>query len=77
MSDLSPDAVMAQIAAALPDDCRQNVIIVGSLAAGYHFFAGDESTILLPIRSILESLRNIFPTSSAKAMHRPPCRASA
>lgn len=41
MSDLSPDAVMAQIAAALPDDCRQNVIIVGSLAAGYHFFAGD------------------------------------
>lgn len=41
MSDLSPDAVMGQIAAALPEDCRQNVIIVGSLAAGYHFFAGD------------------------------------
>lgn len=41
MTPLSPDAVMAQIAAALPDDCRPNVIIVGSLAAGYHFFAGD------------------------------------
>ena len=38
---LSPDAVMAQIAAALPDDCRANVIIIGSLAAGFHFFAGD------------------------------------
>jgi hypothetical protein len=41
MTPLTPDAVMAQIAAALPDDCRQNVIIIGSLAAGYHFFAGD------------------------------------
>lgn len=41
MTTLTPDAVMAQIAAALPDDARQNVIIIGSLAAGYHFFAGD------------------------------------
>ncbi len=38
---MAPEAVMAQIAAALPDDCRSNVIIIGSLAAGYHFFAGD------------------------------------
>lgn len=41
MKNLSPSTVMEQIAAALPEDCRQNVIIVGSLAAGYHFFAGD------------------------------------
>jgi hypothetical protein len=41
MTPLAPEAVMAQIAAALPDDCRSNVIIIGSLAAGYHFFAGD------------------------------------
>ena len=41
MTPLTPDAVMAQIAAALPEDCRSNVIIIGSLAAGYHFFAGD------------------------------------
>ena len=32
---------MEQIAAALPEECRQNVIIVGSLAAGFHYFAGD------------------------------------
>ena len=41
MTPLSPEAVMAQIANALPDDCRPNVIIVGSLAAGYHFFSDD------------------------------------
>lgn len=41
MTPLAPDAVMAQIAAALPADCRPNVIIIGSLAAGYHFFSGD------------------------------------
>lgn len=41
MTPLTPDAVVAQIAAALPDECRQNVIIIGSLAAGYYFFSGD------------------------------------
>ena len=41
MTPLTPDAVMAQLAAALPEDCRPNVIIIGSLAAGYHFFSGD------------------------------------
>jgi hypothetical protein len=41
MTPLTPDAVMAQVAASLPEDCRPNVIIIGSLAAGYHFFSGD------------------------------------
>lgn len=41
MTPLTPEAVMSQIAAALPDDCRPHVIIIGSLAAGYHFFSGD------------------------------------
>ena len=41
MTALTPDAVLAEIAAALPEDCRSQVIIIGSLAAGYHFFAGD------------------------------------
>ena len=41
MTPLSPEAVMARLANALPDDCRPNVIIVGSLAAGYHFFSDD------------------------------------
>jgi hypothetical protein len=41
MTSLTPGAVMAQIAGALPEDCRPNVIIIGRLAAGYHFFSGD------------------------------------
>ena len=41
MELMSPDDVLAQIASALPPTCRDNVIIVGSLAAGFHFFSGD------------------------------------
>ena len=40
-ASLSPSEVLAQVAGALPSDVRGNVIIIGSLAAGYHFFAGD------------------------------------
>jgi len=42
MNLLSPRSVMQQVAEALPDDCRDSVIIIGSLAAGFHFF-GDNS----------------------------------
>lgn len=38
---LSPTEVLAQVADALPPDVRGSVIIIGSLAAGYHYFAGD------------------------------------
>lgn len=38
---LSPSEVLAQVAQALPTNVRGHVIIVGSLAAAYHFFAGD------------------------------------
>jgi hypothetical protein len=38
---LSPKEVLRQVAAALPEACRQEVIIVGSLAAGYYFFSDD------------------------------------
>lgn len=31
MTPLTPDTVLAQITAALPEDCRPNVIIIGSL----------------------------------------------
>lgn len=37
---LSPSEVLAQVADALPACVRDDVIIIGSLAAGYHFFAG-------------------------------------
>jgi hypothetical protein len=38
---LSPRDVLKQVAAALPEECRDSVIIIGSLAAGYHFFGDD------------------------------------
>ena len=41
MTPLTPDALMAQIAASLPEDCWPNVIIIGSPAAGCYFFSGD------------------------------------
>lgn len=41
MEMLSPDVVLAQIAQALPSARREDVIIIGSLAAGYHFFSGN------------------------------------
>lgn len=40
---VSPQEVLLQVANALPQDCRQDVIIIGSLAAGYHFFSEDGS----------------------------------
>lgn len=39
---VSPRAVLTEIAAAVPPKCKKNIIIIGSLAVGYHFFAEDE-----------------------------------
>ncbi|MGJ7523907.1 hypothetical protein ACSFA0_25785 [Variovorax sp. LT1P1] len=41
---INPKNVVSQVARALPESCRGDVIIIGSLAAGYHYFkesAGD------------------------------------
>lgn len=38
---LTPAEVLEQLALALPEALRDDIIIVGSLAAGYHFFADD------------------------------------
>ncbi len=41
MTPLPPDAIMRQIADAIPENIRSDIIVIGSLAAGYHFFAND------------------------------------
>lgn len=40
---MSPKDVLGQVAQALPQNCRRDVIIIGSLAAGYYFFSDDGS----------------------------------
>ena len=41
MSNLPARRVMQQVAEAIPRECHNEIIIVGSLAAGYHFFGKD------------------------------------
>lgn len=48
---ISPSAVLKQVAAAIPKDFRHNIIIVGSLAAGYHFF-GDNSKLQVRTKDV-------------------------
>ena len=43
---VSPRVVLTEIVKAIPEDCRQNMIIIGSLAVGYHFFAEDENMVV-------------------------------
>jgi hypothetical protein len=43
MSQVTPSKVLAEVSAAVPAVCRENIVIIGSLAAGYHFFGDDES----------------------------------
>ena len=40
---VSPGAVLAEIVKAIPEECKENMIIIGSLAVGYHFFIEDEN----------------------------------
>ncbi len=41
MMELSPRETLQQVSEALPEDCRENLVVVGSLAAGFHFFGED------------------------------------
>ncbi len=46
MKLVSPAKVLKEIAEAIPVDCRENLIIIGSLAAGYHFFGEDANLMV-------------------------------
>jgi hypothetical protein len=41
--EVSPRKVLKEVAAAVPSDLHPNIIVIGSLAAGYWLFQGDRS----------------------------------
>ncbi len=43
MKKVCPQAVLEEIANAIPKKCKKNIIIIGSLAAGYNFFTGKDA----------------------------------
>ena len=45
MSLVSPRAVLARVAHQVPLQCRQNLIVVGSLAAAYQLFDNAEGQV--------------------------------
>ena len=47
MMPLPPDAIMRQIADAIPENIRGDIIIIGSLAAGYHYFGDDPDAAVM------------------------------
>lgn len=48
---ISPSAVLERVSAAIPEDFRKNIIIIGSLAAGYHFF-GDNPRLQVRTKDV-------------------------
>lgn len=68
MSQISPSKVLAEVAAAVPEACLQNIVVIGSLAAGYHFFKDDPSKavrtkdvdcVLAPFQTAVSAGQNI------------------
>jgi len=43
MSNLTPFQVLKAVAEAVPRNCHPNIVIIGSLAAGFHFFGKDST----------------------------------
>lgn len=46
MSQISPSQIFLEVSEAVPEKCRENIVIIGSLAAGYHFFGDDRSKVV-------------------------------
>jgi hypothetical protein len=79
MSLISPRAILALVAAQVPESCRQNIIVVGSLAAAYHLLAGrpddlvrtkDIDCVLVPRVEALRAGKTVADTLLAAGWRR-------
>lgn len=43
---ISPEATLREITKAIPLECLDNIIVIGSLAVGYHFFKNQTSMVV-------------------------------
>ena len=68
MSAISPARVLAEVSAAVPEACRENIVVIGSLAAGYHFYRTDPTKavrtkdvdcVLVPFQAAVGAGQNI------------------
>ena len=50
-NEVSPRKVLAEVAEAIPEDIRPNIVIIGSLAAGYALFRSD-GTLLVRTKDV-------------------------
>ncbi len=78
MSNVSPSRILAQVAESVPHDCLTNIIVIGSLAAGYRFFAADKNlyvrtkdidSVLRPRNKAVESGRAVAEKLLASGWH--------
>lgn len=46
MSSTSPQEILLEVVRALPASCRPNIVIIGSLAVGFHYFGNDSSAVV-------------------------------
>jgi hypothetical protein len=79
MNLVSPRAILARVAAQVPDSCRHNIIVVGSLAAAYHLLAGrpdelvhtkDIDCVLVPRVEALRAGKTLADTLLAAGWRR-------
>lgn len=43
MNQINPQNVLGQVAEAVPKDCKENIVVIGSLAAAYAYFGNDKN----------------------------------
>lgn len=43
MNQINPQEVLGQVAEAVPNECKENIVVIGSLAAAYAYFGNDKN----------------------------------